>query len=107
MANTSDERRPADEVMGEIHDRVDMQIVDEIQEVLKSHPGIKTSTVSAIFAYLLADAIAQNSTHEEICRLCEAYGEYVHRCAHGLKMTEDAENGDTKVIFVNVGEKMH
>lgn len=90
MPNTSDHN---DAIMQKIHDDANMELVDKLantlKQVIEKEGKLKNSTVSATLAYMLADSIAQRSTHDEICSLSQSYAEYIHRCAHGLKMVED------------------
>lgn len=93
----SNEPRPANEVMCEIHEKVDMDLVEQIVTMLNSKGKLKTSVVSATLAYMLADAIVQGlDSHDQICLLSQTYGEYIHRCAHGLKMADEPADGESK-----------
>ena len=91
------ERRPAMEVMVEIHSRVDMDLVQKLTDVLKAETEakgpLKNSVVSACFAYMLGDSISQNCEQDEICLIAETYYNYFHNIAHTIKAADDFTDG--------------
>lgn len=104
ISNDDDKLHPAEEVMVTIHGRIDMGLVTKLTDTVRAyiaaigHP-IKTNVVSATFAYMLADAISQADNHDRICQLSETYGEYVHRCAHGMQeQHEEIDNDENTTV---------
>jgi len=99
------EKKPLQEAMEFIHDRVDEDLAKAITDFVldyvkknRSDGNIKNTDISATFTWMLADSLCQMSSqkHEHVCSLSNAYGAYLHNLCHAM-LADEIKDGDTKV----------
>lgn len=81
-----------EEFSHQVHDLVDLSLMEAIRDALVSKGQLKTNVVCATLAYMLADGISQHiDSHDHICMLAEGYAHYIHSAAHGMKKADEGE----------------